>query len=80
MDTANKGEAEILAAWEEAKEEAAKELNGCLALVDGTNLPNYARDNEQGEGSRGGSERHSSQPHRIRRDDWLAEVNSTGPH
>jgi hypothetical protein len=38
MDSSNKGEEEILAAWEEAKQEAAKELNGCLALVDATNV------------------------------------------
>lgn len=37
MDTANKREEEILAAWVEAKQEAAKELNGCLALIDATN-------------------------------------------
>ncbi len=37
MDVANKGEGEILAAWEEAKHEVAKELNGCLGLCDATN-------------------------------------------
>ncbi len=37
MDVANKGEEEILAAWEEAKQEVVKELNGCLALCDATN-------------------------------------------
>lgn len=37
MDVANKGEEEILAAWEEARHEVAKELNGCLGLCDATN-------------------------------------------
>ena len=37
LDAANKGEEEILAAWEEAKHEVAKELNGCLGLCDATN-------------------------------------------
>jgi hypothetical protein len=38
LDAANKGEQECVAAWEEMKRELSGELNGCLMLVDATNV------------------------------------------
>ncbi len=39
LDVANKGEKEVTAGWDEAKEVMAKETAGFLGLIDATNTP-----------------------------------------